>query len=162
MKFVLGFFGKVFNCQVSRIFFVADLIVCAAAFDWQKSFAYFVKINESGCAPKPAVSFGLYDSYGGSMELNEMLLALTFYLILIALFVVFLAPSLIISVIILGALKMISPALCDETVDLIAVPVFMIVNAIYWLLLGYLIESSYLKFIENKPLRKNLPSMFPD
>lgn len=162
MKPIFNFFSGILNCKISRIFFVANMIGCIVAFDWSKCFAYFEKINEIGCQPKPhGISFGLYDNYGRRSELNEILLVMTFYLILAAIFLIFLAPSTALCAIILGVMKSAFPALCDETFELIPIPIFMIVNGIYWILLGYFIESSYLKIIQNKPARKNPLSIFP-
>lgn len=164
MKPVFGFSRKVFNCKISRVFFAANLVVCAAAFDWNAGFDYYRKLNTIGCKPKP-ISFGLYDISGlidisNEIQFLDRLSLIILFLLVAVILVAFVAPSYAICGMILTFLKSSHPGWCDETFDLIGIPIFMIVNCVYWTLLGYLIESSYLKSIQNKPARKNPLSIY--
>lgn len=158
MKPIFKFFKNLFSSKISRLFFAANFIVCAAVFDWSKASQYYGKLNEIGCQPKAVLSFALYDMSGGGII--DGIIALLTGLILLAIFAVFAGPSGVMCQMILAVLKSAHPAWCDETFDLMTVPIFMMVNSIYAVLLGYLIELVYLKTTQNKPARKNPLSIY--
>jgi len=160
MKPVFKFSRKVFDSKISRLFFAANFIICPAVLYWGKSFGYFDELSEVGCKPKPrpAVSFGLYD-LRDSLNFFDEVSTIIFWVVLAGLFLIFFVPSTVVCGMISAVLNSTHPALCGERIST-SLPIFMIVNGIYWILLGYFIESSYLKAIQNKPARKNPLSIY--
>lgn len=171
MKRIFHIFKGLFKRPLPLIFLIVNWIGCAFLFDWKELSLYLGKINETGCKPKPAISFGIYDSvdrysdhlFGNSNHVLANLLngiLLTIHLLLTLLLSIFLLPTFLLTTCTLDILKDIFSHWCPETFELLEVPVFTVFNSIYWAFLANIFEYMRSRYSENNLPRKNPLSIY--
>ena len=146
--------------SLAYIFLTANFAACALILDWKEFFSYIAKMDAKECKPPVSekISFGMYHFYGSSELASFLTLLLLLFVVLILAFLFLLSLAAALSVV--GGLKIDYPEWCPETFDFIFIPVFIILNSIYWVLLSYLCEWIYDFHSKHKPVRKNPLSIF--
>lgn len=153
MKFIFQLFKNLFAGLVGKLLFVVNFIICLMIFDWHKLFRYLEAPARINCHIKPYSRS--IDICFGSPSIFDFIILLFGIIFLILVY-----PSMAMTEIILGVLKGMFPLWCVETFDILYIPIFTLVNAIYWLFLGDMIEMAHSAYLRNKPIQKPL-SIFP-
>lgn len=152
-------FRQIFKVSLAKIFFIANYVICAVIFDWDKFYKYLETPARINChLPLPKYGSGIdFCVYGSNISVFE-----PFILFFGAIFCILTLPSIIITENTLEMLKKAFPLWCLETHDIIYTPVFAVINSFYWICLAYIIELCHAKYLELKPPAKKPLSIFPD
>jgi hypothetical protein len=156
MKRFFQVFKHLFAGLVGKLLFAANFVVCLFIFDWAKFFRYLEAPARIDCHIKTfsrGIDICTSSIFPSFIEPILLLLAAIFFILVY--------PSIAVTEIVLEILKAQFPLWCVETHDILYVPVFAVVNSIYWLFLGDMIEIAHSAYLQNKQIQKPL-SCFPD
>lgn len=150
--FSTSIFKKLFGNGLAYIFLVASLFIYAIILDWNKISKYVSRYQEADCEPVKSgvISFGIYDSYQpfDPFKFIEGL----FYLLSL--------PSVLVKEFFITELKSHYSHFCPETFDVIGIVYFLLVNSIYWMILGYFVELAHNYYSKTKTPSENSVSIF--
>mgnify|MGYP000937355097 CR=1 FL=1 len=147
----------IFKVSLAKIFFVANYVICAVIFDWDKFFKYLETPARINCHLPPPSSGGHIEfCYGGAsiFDLINILFGVIFCILTL--------PSIIITQTTLEMLKKTFPLWCLETYDIIYIPILAVINSFYWICLAHIIELSYSTYHENYSQRNKYIGIFRD
>ena len=155
MKFVFKLFADLFAGLVGKLMFAANFVICLFVFDWDKFFRYLETPARINCHIKPRSSVDICLTGIHSFIFEPILY------VFVAFFSLLVYPSIAVTEIVLDILKVQFPLWCIETFDILYVPIFAVINSIYWLFLGDMIEIAHSAYLRNKTVQKPL-SILPD
>lgn len=150
MKHLFQIVTKLFQGLVGKLLIIANFIICLVIFDWGEFLQYLETPSRVNCHIKP-YSRGIDICTSGIFP--SFIEPLLFFLAII--FFILVYPSMAMTEIVLGVLKVVFPLWCIETSDIIYIPVFALINAFYWLFLGDMIEILHSSYTPPKKLRIN-------
>lgn len=144
----------IFKNGLAYIFLLVSLFVNAIILDWSKIYNYVSHFGETMCQPikKETISFGIYDMSNAPIYNPFEFIEGLFYL--------FSFPATIIKEILITDLKAQYVDWCPEKFDVLEIISFLIINSIYWLFLGYLIETAHDHYTKIKPITEKTLSIF--
>lgn len=148
---------SIFKVSLAKIFFVANYVICAVIFDWDKFFKYLETPARINCHLPPPSSGGHIDFCYGGASIFDLIIILVG-----AIFCILTLPSIIITETTLEILKKTFPLWCLETHNIISTPILAVINSFYWVCLAHIIELAHAKYLELKPPIKKPLSVFPD
>ena len=154
MKYFPRIFKGLFKNGLAYIFLCACLFMHAVIFDYGKLSKYFTNFGEKGCEPiKKVISFG-FNCYGVS-DFDPFEFVEGFFRLLSI-------PSSAVNEILLWDLRLHYSHWCAETFDVVGMLTFPIINVIYWMFWGYLIETIHDYHIKTQPIPKKPFGIFDD
>lgn len=152
MKFLSRICPEIFKSRLAQIFFVTVLLISSFASDWKKVFSYFDDIDKNHCKPVFAGISSDDISFGVCYHSNPV----TSGEVLSGFFTLISLPSLAGTDFFITDLKKNFPMWCYETFECLEVFVFIIFNALFWMIVGYFIECFY----DGNQRREKLPTIF--
>lgn len=152
MNYLSRICPEFFKSPLAFVFLIANLFICFLVSDWDKVLPYLENMNAISCKPvSEKISFGFYSCYSSYLDISETLKGF-FYLVS--------APSAIATAIFMSDLKAKYSYWCPETFEFLEVVSFIFFNSLYWMILGYLIETAHDSYTENNSPRKNPLSIY--
>lgn len=154
MKYLSRTCPEIFKNSFSLSLLIVNFAVCAFLLDWHKTIFYIEHFNANNCQPvSEKISFGFYDISASSLDLAYILLDFIFYIFQLIRFCFFL-PSALATDVFMSDLKAKYYNWCPETYDFIAIFTFVALNSLYWMLLGYFIETAQQTHRKNNSLQE--------